>query len=1654
MKHTFKTVLSICMIFAVTAAFLPAVGLSAFAAWSGGVVTPSTNAEGYYLIDSGEKLAWFSNRVNAGYKTIKAKQTAELDMGSRPFTPIGSASNPFLGIYDGGGHTISNLKVSVTTDYAGLFGYIGTTASTVTLYDEYGDAYTETTYTPSEINNVELVGANISGAKNVGGIVGCSEGGMVSGCSVSGTVTGTGGNTGGVIGYNYKSSTALNCLNTAAVSGTLRVGGIAGYCLASAVVDGCCNTGTVSASSYVGGIVGTSSGSEVAHCYNKGAVSSSDNVCGGLVGYAAYGELYCMYTLGTVTCSGEYTGIAIGNAFYGTGIERVYFDRDNTSLTDNFATAAEHELMLSAGFIVTLNFGKDIFVGDYFATNNGYPLLRWQLNGWDGSLGMPETDASGTYLITNGSELAWFAALVNGTAPGVSRNSAANGRITRDIMLSTGISDDAVVWTPIGSATYPYTGTFDGGEYRVSGIYINDTSINNQGLFGYIGSGGIVKNLFIESSSITAYENVGAVSGSNYGTIQNCFNYSPIRSSYSTGGITGTNNGTIQNCGNSGLVYGSVHAGGITGSNNGGTITSCFNMSRIYSLQRTGGIIGTNYGIIRYCYNNGEVEGGVSVGGLVGYQNSSASNNFSSCYNIGPVKGAQQVGAVVGYFINGVVTYCYYDTERSGVNDTVATGKTTAEMAGSTLSSFPGFSSSYWIIRAADTYFIYCPELRIFYNSTNTLLKNTSKNSAAVLKSQYTVMAEVDGEMPTYYTTLAAGSAHIGAGEGTLVQLRDATAAVMTEIAGSVTVTDNGQTHTVSRSPSFMGSLFHVTGSLTLQGTGTDTLIFDGGSDNSSVIGDALVSIDGTGTLTLEDGVVLSKNKTEDNGGAIYVDGGTLLLNGGKMTGNSATYGGAIYCVGGTVTADGGTISGNSASNGGGIFFEGRTAVSTLNDLTISGNTAAYGGAVYNRNSTVQITGGSITSNTGTTSGGAIYNTGTVVCSGGSISGNTAPIAKGVYQNGTLQMSGTISFDTADDIYLPAGKTVTNTARITTGGIVAYLTIADYAADRRVLDGDACAANYAKYVVNVPTGQPELNINSSGYLVAKQIQNVAMVSKFGSYDVYYTSLKEAVDSIGVDETGLVTMIADDVIEETVEVRGNVTVTILGDEQSNRTLTRYRTCTGAMFNVLSGGTLEFGAPGAQNNAALIVDGGSALYGTFGTTIVNNAGTLRLRDGATMRNASVSGSGAAVVNTGTFEMSGGTITGCNAANGGAVTNSGTVQITGGTITNCSATNGGAVYSTGTFALQSGTLSGNSATNGGAVWSSGTASFEGGFIQTNTATNGGGVYIHSGSWTVPGGTVTVITTDEHGESVFTEQDVTVTITGNTATENGGGISVNGGTGTFSQGEVNANTAKRGGGIYIANAAACTISTGIMQNNTATGYGGAIYDGGTLTLQNASIDPSNDVYIASGKTLIPAGSSVSAVITPYTYTIGTQLLSGSAVSTLYSGFTVSNEIYFIASDGTLKTNMISVKETSPMSVDYTDGLILGIDMANNNVSSVLTHFDNPAANLTVADTKGVLQSGDAVICTGYVLTLKNSSGTVLDRKTFVIVGDIDCDGDIDGEDAVMAYAFAAGKLTAASSGAAIARAADADNNGTINNADGDLLRKCGVFKATVTQP
>lgn len=77
-----------------------------------------------YQISNGEELAYLSAQVASGNAFAGKHVTlaANLDMGNVAFTPIGSDARRFAGSFDGAHHTIDNLLVSQTTDYAGLFG--------------------------------------------------------------------------------------------------------------------------------------------------------------------------------------------------------------------------------------------------------------------------------------------------------------------------------------------------------------------------------------------------------------------------------------------------------------------------------------------------------------------------------------------------------------------------------------------------------------------------------------------------------------------------------------------------------------------------------------------------------------------------------------------------------------------------------------------------------------------------------------------------------------------------------------------------------------------------------------------------------------------------------------------------------------------------------------------------------------------------------------------------------------------------------------------------------------------------------------------------------------------------------------------------------------------------------------------------------------------------------------------------------------------------------------------------------------------------------------------------------------------------------------------------------------------------------------------
>lgn len=200
-----------------------------------------------------------------------------------------------------------------------------------------------------------------------------------------------------------------------------------------------------------------------------------------------------------------------------------------------------------------------------------------------------------TITITNAAELALLAynVYINGTY--------------RDytITLSEDLDLSGHYWIPIGTITYPFTGTFNGGGHTISNleVYVDGSETGNvAGLFGQIGVGGTVKDVIITSGPYIGVQNPTA--------------------SCSIGGIAGINNGTITGCANAAEVKGNhpvAYVGGIVGENTStGIIQNCYNLGSLYTSEtdnHIGGLVGDNKGYVQNCFTRCTITAGDGKGG-------------------------------------------------------------------------------------------------------------------------------------------------------------------------------------------------------------------------------------------------------------------------------------------------------------------------------------------------------------------------------------------------------------------------------------------------------------------------------------------------------------------------------------------------------------------------------------------------------------------------------------------------------------------------------------------------------------------------------------------------------------------------------------------------------------------------------------------------------------------------------------------------------------------------------------------------------------------------------------------------------------------------------------------------------------------------------
>lgn len=360
----------------------------------------------------------------------------------------------------------------------------------------------------------------------------------------------------------------------------------------------------------------TVSGGEITNCYNTGIVSGNDNseYVGGVAGQNS-GTITNCYYLDTSASTGIGSGSGSGSATALTAQEMTGPDAlDNMPgfaadlWTAGGLTAAytgESERDNTQG---VYNVTADLPQLSVFAESNGHETLTYTKEGMQQETN--SEDGKTYYLIYSKEQLVTFGNIVNAKLTEDEANlytpdSGANGKLMDDIVLNENfdqnlfevddngnvtynggdIPTDFEQWTPIGSSSRQYTGTFDGNGFEISGLYINSDS-DYQGLFGYIGEGGKVENLDIVNSFIKGSRYVGGVAGSNNdGTIKNCYNTGAVTGGDYVGGVAGSNRGTITNCYNIGSV-----------------ICSCADGIGSFNFYYVGGVAGANLGTVENSY--------------------------------------------------------------------------------------------------------------------------------------------------------------------------------------------------------------------------------------------------------------------------------------------------------------------------------------------------------------------------------------------------------------------------------------------------------------------------------------------------------------------------------------------------------------------------------------------------------------------------------------------------------------------------------------------------------------------------------------------------------------------------------------------------------------------------------------------------------------------------------------------------------------------------------------------------------------------------------------------------------------------------------------------------------------------------------------------
>ncbi len=637
-------------------------GYAQVSTWYGGS-SPWTHGDGTqeapYLIENANNLAFLANKCNEGecFDGKYFKQTIDIDLNNRSWTPIGLysnnyISNSFQGHFDGDEHLIENLRVEDDVE----FGYVG-------LFGRTQNA---------ELKNIR-----------VGGVINISH--QYSICC------------GGIVAYAI-STTITNCINACSIAGDVSepfnyyqypyCGGIAGQVMNSCIIKDCSNYGSIVAFckrsevgyAYCAGIVGLITVSnqdpsfliDIDNCYNSGTICAKTNNIN-FENYNIHPRLYAAGIVGKI--EGETINVSI--------------------------TRCRNE-----GKVTTERSSQDCYI--YFAGIVGLSVLPLFIddchNIGDIRRDYPEL---GQYTMAG---TCYFGGIIgSGTATITNCHNA--GEI---YVYSCGYGSFGGIIGSGGASVL--NECFNTGDLRIKSSYGKIGGVIGDGAGGQCTNCynmGIINGDCTYSGGI-----VGYAGGCR---IIHCFNTRPVNSLFYCGGITAqSNNCEIYYCYNSGDItscYTSTtyskdnngsFCGGITGFG-GGIIINCYNSGNVTSINSKkdsycGGIVGKSYATISNCYNMGILKSSAANGssysaGITGLPDES--NVVRNSYNAGIILSGDNKGGIRGG-TNGIVTNCYY---LDACNGEIMGGspKTEAEMKST---SFPSILNTDSIVFVYDANYV------------------------------------------------------------------------------------------------------------------------------------------------------------------------------------------------------------------------------------------------------------------------------------------------------------------------------------------------------------------------------------------------------------------------------------------------------------------------------------------------------------------------------------------------------------------------------------------------------------------------------------------------------------------------------------------------------------------------------------------------------------------------------------------------------------------------------------------------------------------------------------------------------------------------------------------------------------------------------------